>query len=131
MIQSFTEFKKLINEDFVDALTGEKEEGEAKKKESGAKVQPDVQDSSVEDFYKTLQEFADSKEAIEVQPYGNMKYSKTVENIQLALNFLGYSLPKHGVDGFFGPETANAILKFNDDTVPKTKEDAHGEEAKS
>ena len=55
MIQSFTEFKKLINEDFVDSLTGEKEEGEAKKKESGAKAEPDVQDSSVEDFYKTLQ----------------------------------------------------------------------------
>ena len=128
MIQSFTEFKKLVNETFTDGLTGEKEEGEAKKKEPGTLDQPDVQDAKVEDFYKTLQDFADSKEAIEVQTYGKMKYSKIVENIQLALNFLGYPLPKYGIDGFFGPETADAILKFNENTVPKTKDDAHGDE---
>lgn len=130
MIHSFTRFKSFINEDFIDALSGKKEEGEEKKKEDKT-ANAGVQDASLDEFYKTLQDFADSKEAIEVQTYGNMKYSKIVENIQLALSFLGYPLQKYGVDGFFGPETANAILKFNEDTVPKTKDDAHGAETKS
>jgi peptidoglycan hydrolase-like protein with peptidoglycan-binding domain len=130
MIHSFTRFKSFINEDFIDALSGKKEEGEEKKKEDKT-ANAGVQDASLDEFYKTLQDFADSKEAIEVQTYGNMKYSKIVENIQLALSFLGYPFQKYGVDGFFGPETANAILKFNEDTVPKTKDDAHGAETKS
>ena len=38
-----------------------------------------------------------------------------VKKIQEALQYLGYSLPKWGVDGLFGPETAAAVKKFQYD----------------
>jgi peptidoglycan hydrolase-like protein with peptidoglycan-binding domain len=36
-------------------------------------------------------------------------------DLQKALIALGYDLPKHGVDGYSGPETSNAIRKFEKD----------------
>ena len=44
-----------------------------------------------------------------------MTYQKSVESIQIGLLLLGYELPKFGVDGLFGPETANTIEKFKED----------------
>lgn len=41
-----------------------------------------------------------------------ISYDKDVEKIQIALQFLGYSLPKWGVDGLFGPETESAVVLF-------------------
>jgi len=35
--------------------------------------------------------------------------------IQQALIDLGYKMPKHGADSYFGPETANAVRKFQKD----------------
>jgi peptidoglycan hydrolase-like protein with peptidoglycan-binding domain len=119
MILSFEEFNRSLNEGFFDWLSGLFTSGEEQPKNSD-KSQTDVQDSVIADFYKTLQDFADAKKSIPVESYGNMKYSKTVEDIQTALTFLGYPLPKYGVDGYFGPETAAAIAKFNDDN-PSTK----------
>jgi hypothetical protein len=118
MIHSFNEFSQTTNEGFWDWLTGKREEGEVKSK--GQQSEPNLQAETLEEFYKTLKDFVDSNQSVAAQTYGNMTYSKMVENIQAALSFLGYSLPKHGVDGFFGPETAAAILKFNADTLPKT-----------
>jgi peptidoglycan hydrolase-like protein with peptidoglycan-binding domain len=43
---------------------------------------------------------------------GKIVYDKDVEFIQTALQFLGFSLPKWGVDGKFGPETENAAKEF-------------------
>jgi peptidoglycan hydrolase-like protein with peptidoglycan-binding domain len=122
MIRSFNEFSQSTNEGFWDWLTGKEEEGEEKQK--GRPADPGVQDETLEEFYETLEDFADSNQSVEAQTYGNMKYSKMVENIQAALSFLGYSLPKHGVDGFFGPETASAVLKFNADTLTETDSEA-------
>jgi predicted chitinase len=39
-------------------------------------------------------------------------YDKNVEVIQTALQFLGFSLPKWGVDGLFGSETESAVKSF-------------------
>lgn len=39
-------------------------------------------------------------------------YQKEVEDLQIALQFLGFSLPKWGVDGKFGPETKKAVIEF-------------------
>jgi peptidoglycan hydrolase-like protein with peptidoglycan-binding domain len=111
MIQNFNEFTQT-NEGFWDWLTGKKEEGEAKKK-----GQTGASDSAVEEFYQSLQEFASTNKSIEVELSKNYTYSKVVENIQIALEFLGYKLPRYGVDGYFGPETAKAIRDFNEDTV--------------
>jgi hypothetical protein len=75
----------------------------------------DLVEKDVEDFFKTLEEAAKSTQGIKQQSYGNMTYQKSVESIQIGLLLLGYELPKFGVDGLFGPETANAIEKFKND----------------
>ena len=113
-IKSFTEFKQINEKTFIDWLTGKSEEGEAKKKETSSKE--GILDDTVSAFYKTLEDFTKAGKSVKVQKSGEMQYSKMVENIQAALTFLGYSLPKWGVDGYFGPETASAIMKFNEDT---------------
>ena len=113
MIKTFNEFN--LNEGgFLDWLTGKKEEGEAKKQ--GNTEKQGLIDDQITEFYKTLEDFARAEKSIPVQKSGEMQYSKMVENIQTALSFLGYPLPKWGVDGYFGPETASAIKKFNEDT---------------
>jgi peptidoglycan hydrolase-like protein with peptidoglycan-binding domain len=105
-------YKIRVNEGFFDWLTGKQEDGQAKVKGDTE----EITDSDLEDFYKTLQDFVAGGKSVPVEKYGSMKYSKMIENIQAALIFLGYPLPRFGVDGFFGPETANAIKKFNEDT---------------
>lgn len=124
IIKNFADFNQNLNEGaFWDWLTGKKETGKPKGEAGVGRVS----DARVEEFYKTLKSFADSGKSIPVQARGNMAYSKMVENIQLALSFLyGEAvLPKYGVDGLFGPETAAAILKFNTDTKTDTPESSH------
>jgi peptidoglycan hydrolase-like protein with peptidoglycan-binding domain len=65
-------------------------------------------------FYKTLSDAANSG-GLAQQNLGSMQYQKAVESMQIGLILLGYSLPVHGVDGLFGPETAAAVHKFNSD----------------
>lgn len=103
---------KKITEGYFDWLTGKRESGKIKKKGKS----DSVEDSDIDDFYKTLRDFIEAEKSVPVQKYGQMKYSKMIENIQAALIFLGYSLPKFGADGYFGPETEKAIKKFNKDT---------------
>jgi hypothetical protein len=118
MIKTFTEFNSNLNEGgFWDWLTGKSEEGTAKKQ--GNTENQGIIDAKVVEFYKTLEDFANSNKSVNAQFSGKFEYSKMVENIQLALEFLGYKLEKYGVDGYFGPETAAAIDKFNLDTLPK------------
>jgi|694.fasta_scaffold00290_63 peptidoglycan hydrolase-like protein with peptidoglycan-binding domain len=112
MIHNFNQFTEKTNEGFWDWLTGKKEETSAQKKEDGTLL-----DDKVEAFYATLEDFANSGKSVAVQNGGTYTYSKLVEDIQAALEFLGYELPEHGVDGYFGPETAIAIQKFNEDTT--------------
>jgi peptidoglycan hydrolase-like protein with peptidoglycan-binding domain len=123
MIKTFDEFNETLNEGFLDWLTGKSEPGEKKNKETSAKEGP--LDAKVEEFYKTLQDFADAGKSIKVQSIGNMTYSKMVEDIQLALEFLGYNLEKYGIDGYFGPETSAAIVKFNKATLKKIPDSQH------
>lgn len=69
---------------------------------------------NLNDFYQTLQEAVNSG-GLTQQQYGSMDYQKGVESMQIGLMFLGYPLPRFGVDGLYGPETANAVAKFNQD----------------
>jgi murein DD-endopeptidase MepM/ murein hydrolase activator NlpD len=72
----------------------------------------DYVSDNVEDFYDTLNGI---KNPLFQQEYGTMEHQKDVETVQMALILLGYPLPNHGVDGLFGPETANAVNKYKKD----------------
>lgn len=71
----------------------------------------DLVKDDTSELYSTL-ESAAKKGGLEQQSYGDMTYQKEVESLQIGLILLGYELPRYGVDGLFGPETAEAVDKF-------------------
>ncbi len=71
----------------------------------------DFVSSDVNEFFKTLQDSA--KVGLSQQSMGSMTYQKGVETMQIGLMLLGYDLPRYGIDGLFGPETASAVKRFN------------------
>lgn len=75
----------------------------------------DFVEKDLEKFYKNLEDAIDVPEGLKQQPYKNYSYQKTVETMQIGLTLLGYELPRLGVDGKYGPETAAAVKKFKDD----------------
>lgn len=76
---------------------------------------------------QVLKEQNDEQEEIKQEVLDNLEeYLKNntlsidiIKSIQSALIALGYPLPRFGVDGKIGPETLEAIKKFNNDN-PKT-----------
>lgn len=113
---------KIIKEGFLDNLLGNKK-GEVKKIDDPKKAdlvglddkkQKISDDKLLYDFYRTLDESIQSG-GLSQQSNGSMEYQKGVESMQIGLLLLGYELPKHGVDGLFGPETAEAVKKFKTD----------------
>jgi murein DD-endopeptidase MepM/ murein hydrolase activator NlpD len=71
----------------------------------------DVVSDDVSVLYKNLEDAAKGN-GITQQERGSMNFQKEVESMQIGLILLGYELPKHGVDGLFGPETGEAVSKF-------------------
>ena len=67
-------------------------------------------------FLESLISFAESGKELtnEKTEGGSPSYKTEVENLQKALQWLGFSLPKWGVDGKFGNETQKAIEDFQD-----------------
>ena len=103
--------KEVIKEGFLDDIlkaTGLKKTDDPKK--------ADLVGEDVEEFFNTLDSI-DSP--IFQKNLGNMEYQKDVESVQIGLIILGYQLPKYGVDGLFGPETAMAVDKFKSDNNVK------------
>jgi murein DD-endopeptidase MepM/ murein hydrolase activator NlpD len=99
--------KQAIKEGFLDDIliaTGLRKKDDPKK--------ADLVSADVEEFYNTLSSI---DEPIFQKTAGNMDYQKDVESVQVGLTLLGYELPKYGVDGKFGPETALAVNKFKSD----------------
>jgi murein DD-endopeptidase MepM/ murein hydrolase activator NlpD len=100
--------KKVVNEqklwDKIMGSLGLKGDKHDDKKADA--ITPDV-----EAFYKNL-ETAASGNGITQQERGSYQFQKEVESMQIGLILLGYTLPRYGVDGLFGPETAEAVTKF-------------------
>ena len=112
--ESYVE-EKLIGEQklknfFNNIFSGKKD------KEGDVKIddpkKADLVDDDVAEFYKTLESI---ESPISQQQKGKMDFQKDVETVQIALQLLGYELPKFGVDGLFGPETGSAVIKFKTD----------------
>lgn len=53
-----------------------------------------------------------SSTGLSQEEIGSIEYKKNVESMQIGLMLLGYDLPRHGVDGLFGPETGEAVRKY-------------------
>jgi peptidoglycan hydrolase-like protein with peptidoglycan-binding domain len=102
--------KRTLHENFIDDLLGKVGIGD-KKIDDPKKA--DLVTTDVNDFFQSLEKAASS--GLSQQSYGGMAYQKEVESMQIGLTLLGYELPKYGVDGLFGPETAAAVSKFNSD----------------
>ena len=75
-------------------------------------IKADLVDNSVSKFFTDLKSINNS---VSQQRFGTMEFQKQVELIQIGLVLLGYELPVHGVDGYFGPETASAVRKYKTD----------------
>jgi murein DD-endopeptidase MepM/ murein hydrolase activator NlpD len=66
-------------------------------------------------FLMNLKKLIDDNKTFSKGKSGNIRYDDDVKLIQSALNTLGYQLPKHGVDGKFGPETERSVIEFQKD----------------
>ena len=83
----------------IDNLSGEKE--------------IDITDAiSNSKFLQKLDDMIGKNVKLEFVPGQKIPLSSDVEEIQKALQLLGHSLPKWGVDGKFGPETEEATKDF-------------------
>lgn len=63
-------------------------------------------------FLKSLMDLVDNDLMFEFTPGQKIPYEPQVELIQTGLQYLGFSLPRFGVDGKYGPETKAATEKF-------------------
>lgn len=84
------------------------------KKKGNDPTKADLVTDDVQKFFNDiikLKEFG----GISQQQRGKQNFQKNSELIQIALTMLGYDLPRFGVDGKFGPETANAVKRFKKD----------------
>lgn len=113
-IHTITYGRKVIEEQgFLDKIL----KGVGLKKDDDPK-KADLVSDDVKEFFNTL-ETAAKEGGISQQDVGAMTFKKDVESMQIGLILLGYELPKHGIDGLFGPETAAAVSKFTNEKLDK------------
>lgn len=115
-IHTLTYGPKVIEEGFLDNIL--KAAG-IRKKDDPTKA--DLVSDDVADFYSTLEDSVTSG-GLSQQQKGSMNFQKGVESMQIGLKLLGYDLPRYGVDGLFGPETASAVSKFTNDHLSNLNE---------
>jgi hypothetical protein len=101
----------LMEEDMLNAMV---------QSDSTDTVKPTVDDPEKADYVgsdviKFFNDLNAISEPVTQQKKGTMEHQKEVELSQMALVLLGYELPIHGVDGLFGPETAEAVRKYKTD----------------
>jgi len=64
------------------------------------------------DFLSDLKKMVDDNSSFERKSDNESKKDESVEKIQTALQLTGFLLPEFGIDGKFGPETQEALKKF-------------------
>ncbi len=69
--------------------------------------------SKSKEFVKNIETLIQSKKVLSKGK--TTSPDKDVETLQKSLQLLGYELPNSGSDGKFGPETYNAVIKFQKD----------------
>ena len=108
-IRTITYGKKVLIEDdrLNKIISGVNPENSTPVYDDPAKA--DYVDDNVMTYFNELKSI---DHPVTEQELGTMQYQKEVELVQMALILLGYELPIHGVDGFFGPETAAAVRKY-------------------
>jgi peptidoglycan hydrolase-like protein with peptidoglycan-binding domain len=110
-IHSITYGKKVLLED--DLLTKLIQGGDTNAiKPIDDPAKADFVDDDVRKFFTDLKSI---DEPVSQQKLGSMEYQKNVELIQIGLVLLGYELPRFGIDGLFGPETAEAVRKYKEE----------------
>jgi murein DD-endopeptidase MepM/ murein hydrolase activator NlpD len=124
-IHKLTYGEKVMNEsDFMSRILkalGIKNKNEIKVDDP---KKSDYLTDNVDDFYETLNNVI-SDGGLSQQSSKDYEYQKEVEAMQIGLELLGYSLPEHGVDGLFGPETASAVKKFINDKMTNKDTDTN------
>jgi hypothetical protein len=129
-IHTLTYGKELLSEQsLLDKILG-KITGKGADDKEGKKIddpkKADLVSSDVQQFFDTLKKAADGG-GISQQEMGSMNFQKEVESMQIGLMILGYQLPRFGVDGLYGRETAAAVEKFKSDNDVKDGAETLGE----
>jgi peptidoglycan hydrolase-like protein with peptidoglycan-binding domain len=110
-IHSITYGKKVLLED--DLLTKLVQGGNTNAiKPMDDPTKADFVDNDVAKFLTDLKSI---KQPVSQQKLGSMQHQKEVETVQIGLVLLGYELPRFGIDGLFGPETAEAVRKYKEE----------------
>ena len=112
--KSVKKFQKQYDLNLVDGIVGIETSTELKNRktinETVEKAELVTSDSN--DFINNLEKI---NKDISQSSSKDMSFKKNVETFQIALELLGYGLPVYGVDGLFGPETAELLNKFKSD----------------
>ena len=112
----YVKFAKMIQNELVRVLKEKINESKGLNEQKEEKIddpkKADIVDDNVTKFLNTLKDFDGE---VRQQESGGYEFQKVVETFQIGLELLGYHLPRYGVDGLFGPETAGQLNKFKDD----------------
>jgi peptidoglycan hydrolase-like protein with peptidoglycan-binding domain len=103
--------KVLVEDDFLTKLL----QGDDSNNTKPVVDDPTKADYVTDDVKKYFDDLKSITTPIKQQTSDGYEYQKEVELIQIGLILLGYELPLHGVDGLFGPETAEAVKKYKKD----------------
>jgi peptidoglycan hydrolase-like protein with peptidoglycan-binding domain len=98
---------------------------QAAQEADGSEPNPNIDDATRDRAraWAAKQNTPDAVSSESLQVPSSIWHGKDTEAIQQALIDLGYKLPKHGADSFFGPETAQAVRQFQKDNGLKVDGD--------